>query len=111
MCVSQGSVVDFCGDAVVNAANNGNMLHISNGSLRNYAFLGGISGGGVDAAITGSETSSTVFPIAYIWACCSAGGPQLKSARQALGLEPSGNRIETGSAKITTGMLDSRVLF
>ena len=73
MCVSHGSVVDFCGDAVVNAANNGNILHISNGSLRNYAFLGGVSGGGVDAAITGSDISSIVFAIAYI---CAAAVPE-----------------------------------
>lgn len=67
--LSSGSVVDFKGDAIVNAANTG--------------CLGG---GGVDGAVS------------------SAGGPQLKKAREALPLlDNRGKRCETGDAKITVG--------
>ena len=70
LCISAGSVTDFQGDAIVNAANTG-----------------GLTGGGVDGAVS------------------RKGGPSLQVARRALPVVPGTNgvRIPCGEARLTVG--------
>ena len=87
-------MIDFCGDAIVNAANTGPYRPL--GRKLNYLVQGGLGGGGVDGAVNQYLPCTASYLEANALGCSVPEAPCFKRHERIcrLTIRASGSRLE-----------------